>query len=69
MKTLLCALYTFLALTAPAFAAPTVTSPTTGATVTSPVHYVASATTALIAFGATPIVDKGYDRVVCRLNQ
>jgi len=51
MKTLLCVLCTFLALTAPAFAAPTVTSPTTGATVTSPVHYVASATTATCSKG------------------
>jgi len=51
MKTLPCVLSAFLALITPAFATVTVTSPTNGTTVTSPVHYVASATTTTCAAG------------------
>ena len=51
MKALLCVLSAFLTLIAPAFATVTVTSPTNGATVTSPVHYLASATTTTCATG------------------
>jgi len=51
MKTLLCVLSALLTLVTPAFATVTVTSPTNGATVTSPVHYVASAATTTCAAG------------------
>jgi len=51
MKTLPCVLSTLLTLATPAFATVTVTSPTNGSTVTSPVHYVASATTTTCAAG------------------
>jgi phospholipase C len=51
MKISLLVLPTLLALAAPAFAAVTVTSPTNGSTVTSPVHYVASATTTTCSKG------------------
>jgi phospholipase C len=44
MKTLPCVLFTLFTLITPAFATVTVTSPTNGVTLTSPVHYVASAT-------------------------
>ncbi len=44
-------LSTLLALSAPAFATVTVTSPANGSTVTSPVHYVASATTSTCSKG------------------
>ena len=51
MKHLPYGLLTLLAFTAPAFATVTVTSPTPGTTVPSPVHYVASATTSTCAKG------------------
>jgi phospholipase C len=51
MKISLLVLPTLLALAAPAFATVTVTSPTNGSTVTSPVHYVASATTTTCSKG------------------
>jgi phospholipase C len=51
MKTLPCVLTTLLTLTTPAFATVTVTSPANGATVTSPAHYVASATTTTCSKG------------------
>jgi phospholipase C len=51
MKTLALVLSPLLALTAPAFATVTVTTPAAGATVTSPVHYEASATTTTCSKG------------------
>jgi phospholipase C len=51
MKTSTCVFFTILALTTPAFATVTVSSPVTGSTLTSPVHYVASATTTTCATG------------------
>jgi phospholipase C len=51
MKTLPGVLCALLTLATPAFATVTVTSPSNGATVTSPVHYVASATTTTCAAG------------------
>ena len=51
MKTLPCVLSTLVAFSTPAFATVTVTAPATGATVTSPVHYEASATTTTCAKG------------------
>jgi phospholipase C len=51
MKTIPCVLSTLLTLITPAFATVTVTSPTNGTAVTSPVHYVASATAATCAKG------------------
>jgi phospholipase C len=51
MKTLPCVLSAFLTLTTPALATVTVTSPTNGSTVTSPAHFVASATTTTCAAG------------------
>ena len=51
MKTLPYVLSTLLALTTPLFATVTVSSPAAGATVTSPVHYVASATATTCATG------------------
>ena len=51
MKTLPCVLSALLTLITPAFATVTVTSPTNGVTVTSPVHYVASATATTCAAG------------------
>jgi phospholipase C len=51
MKTLPRVLIALLALTAPAFATVTVTCPANGATVTSPAHYVASATTTTCSEG------------------
>lgn len=51
MKSLLCAFAVSLALTASAFGDVTVTAPTPGSTVTSPVQYVASATTSTCAQG------------------
>jgi phospholipase C len=55
MKTLPCVLSTLLTLATPAFATVTVTSPTNGSTVTSPVHYVASATTTTCAAGVASV--------------
>ena len=51
MKHALGVLFLALTLTAPALATVTVTSPASGATVTSPAHYVASATTSTCASG------------------
>jgi phospholipase C len=51
MKPLPCVLTALLMLATPAFATVTVTSPTAGITTTSPVHYVASATTSTCAAG------------------
>ena len=51
MKSLPCVLTSLLLLAMPAFATVTVTSPTAGITTTSPVHYVASATTSTCAAG------------------
>ena len=51
MKTLPCVLSALLILTTPLFATVTVTSPGAGVTVTSPVHYVASATATTCATG------------------
>jgi phospholipase C len=51
MKSLYCILLTLLTWTAPAFAGVSVSSPANGATVTSPVHYVASATTSTCSKG------------------
>jgi|HubBroStandDraft_1064217.scaffolds.fasta_scaffold14877_2 phospholipase C len=51
MKTSLCVLSTLLTLVTPVFATVAVTSPTNSSTVTSPVHYVASATTTTCAAG------------------
>ena len=44
MKTFYCILLTLISWVAPAFATVSVSSPTNGATVTSPVHYMATAT-------------------------
>ncbi len=51
MKALCCSIITFLISTASAFATVTVTSPANGTTVTSPVHYAATATTTTCAKG------------------
>ena len=51
MKSLPCVLTAILVLATPAFATVTVTSPTAGVTTTSPVHYVASATSSTCAAG------------------
>jgi hypothetical protein len=51
MKTFYCIVLTLMAWVAPAFATVSVSSPTNGATVTSPVHYVATATTSTCSTG------------------
>ena len=51
MKTFYCIVLTLMAWVAPAFATVSVTTPKNGATVTSPVHYVASATTTTCSKG------------------
>jgi phospholipase C len=51
MKAFYCILLTLMAWVAPAFATVVVSSPQNGATVTSPVHYVASATTTTCSKG------------------
>ena len=51
MKSVLCAVATLLSLSTPLLATVTVTSPVAGTTVTSPVHYVASATTTTCSKG------------------
>jgi phospholipase C len=51
MKTLYCILLSLMAWVAPAFAGVSVSSPKNGATVTSPVHYVATATTSTCSKG------------------
>src|ERR1700688_718389 len=51
MKVYPYALFSLLACTLPAFATVTVTSPTSGATIPSPVHFVASATATTCAKG------------------
>jgi hypothetical protein len=51
MKSVRYILLTFLAFAAPGFAAVTVTSPANNATVSSPVQYIATATTTTCAMG------------------
>src|SRR4051812_3824351 len=51
MKTLYCIVLTLLSWATPAFASVSVTTPKSGTTVTSPVHYVATATTSTCSKG------------------
>jgi phospholipase C len=51
MKTFYCIVLTLMAWVAPAFATVSVSTPTNGATLTSPVHYLATATTSTCSTG------------------